>query len=146
MVVQTISDRCDHVSAELDRHLASLGLSDDRLILAGFSQGAAVSAYTGLRRRCLGVLPLGGPCPPRPSLLPDGNDVTRVCAIVGDCDHCAPHEEIREAFDRFPGAHVDASAGVHVIPGHDHSVGEASIALGLAFLRSCLAAGSAKDR
>ena len=139
MVHSCIADRCEHVSAELDRHLGELGLGNDRLILVGFSQGAAISAYTGLRRRCLGVMPLGGPCPPRPALMPAVNDVTRVCAIVGDADHCAPHEEIRLCFERYPGAHVDESTGVHVIPDQPHVVSETSIALGLRFLRRCLA-------
>ena len=37
----TISDRVDHVSAELDAQLAHFGLPNDRLALAGFSQGLA---------------------------------------------------------------------------------------------------------
>ena len=141
MVTECISDRCDHVSKELDRHLAAFGLSDGQLILAGFSQGAAVSAYTGLRRRCLGILPLGGPCPPRPALLPE-NDVTRVCAIVGDADHCVRHEEITRAFAKYPGARCDASAGVHVIPNQAHEISEASVSIGLKFLQACLAAAA----
>ena len=70
MVEQCISDRCDHVNLEADQHANALGLGNDRMIMAGFSQGAALSAYAGLRRRCLGVLPMGGPCPPRERLLP----------------------------------------------------------------------------
>jgi predicted esterase len=60
----------DHVSRELDGHLKVLGLENDRMVLAGFSQGSALAAYTGLRRQCLGVLAMGGPCPPRLALLP----------------------------------------------------------------------------
>ena len=140
MVVKIVSDRCDLVSRELDGHLAALGgVRDERLILAGFSQGAAVSAYTGLRRRCLGVLPMGGPCPPRPALLPD-NDVTRVCAVVGERDPYAPHADLAGAFEKYaanapPG---DATCGVQVIPKQGHTVSERSIELGLAFLRRCL--------
>ena len=136
MVLSCVSDRCDHVSSELDGHLHSLGLSDRELILAGFSQGAAVSAYTGLRRRCLGVLPLGGPCPPRPSLLPDDNDVTRVCVVVGDADPYAPHEEIQSSFAKY-GVH-DETCGVHVLPGQGHVVSERSVEVGLDFLRRSL--------
>lgn len=139
MVTDCISDRCTHVSMELDRHLAELRLDDDRLVLVGFSQGAAISAYTGLRRHCLGVMPLGGPCPPRAELLPEPNQVTtQICAIVGDADHCAPHAEIKECFERYPGAHVHEAAGVHVVPNMPHVVSEASIELGLRFLRRCL--------
>ena len=90
MAVEFISARVDHVSSELDTHLTACGVDNRRLILAGFSQGAAICTYTGLRRGCLGVLPLGGPCPPRPELLPD-NDVTAVRGR-GRCGHCVAHE------------------------------------------------------
>ena len=130
MVVNYIDERCNLVSANLDAHLEDLGLSNDQLILAGFSQGAAISAYVGLRRRCLAFVSLGGPCPPRASLLPD-NDVTQGCLIVGDADHCAPHDEIRRSFeDKYA-----ARARMHVIEGMGHVVGEASIELGLEFVR-----------
>ena len=133
MVTRCVSERCDHVSREIDELLDSIGLADDRLICAGFSQGAAVSAYTGLRRRCLGVLPFGGPCPPRPSLLPD-HDETRVCVVVGSSDHCVAHEELTHAFSKYRAA--DETCGVHVIPRQGHFVSSESEAIGLAFLRA----------
>ena len=55
----------------LDELLTELQLGEERLVLAGFSQGAAVAAYTGLSRGVAGVLLMGGPCPPRPQLLPE---------------------------------------------------------------------------
>ena len=140
MVEQCVSDRCDHVSSELDHHLESVGLGNDRLILAGFSQGAAISAYTGLRRGCLGVLPMGGPCPPRERLLPP-NDKTRICAIVGDADHCVPHEEIRQGFAKYVFTAADGAIeqNVHVVPGGIHeALSEENVRIGLAFLRSCV--------
>lgn len=135
MVTQCISAACKRVSTELDSHLASIGLGNDQLVLAGFSQGAAISAYTGLHRRCLGVLPFGGPCPPRPALLPDHND-TRVCVVVGDRDHCVAYDELQREFAKYRRADP-ATDGVHVIPGQGHTVSETSEAIGLAFLRSC---------
>ena len=143
MVTQVVSESCEHVNGELDKHLASLCLGNDQLILAGFSQGAAISAYTGLRRRCLGVLPMGGPCPPRLALLPD-NDVTAVCVVVGDADHCVQYEELKAGFAKYP-VRCKAS-GVHVIPNQGHIVSEASEAIGLAFLRSCLASKPSYER
>jgi phospholipase/carboxylesterase len=129
----TISDRCTHVSTELDRHLTDLGLRNRQLVLAGFSQGSALAAYTGLRRQCLGVLALGGPCPPRLSLLPD-NNTTRCCVVVGDRDPYAPHAELTAAFAKYtPQGPTD---GVHVVPGMEHDVTEVSIAKGLDFLAS----------
>ena len=134
--VQTISMRCDHVNRELDGHLNQLGLGNEHLVYAGFSQGAALSAYAGLRRRCLGVLPLGGPCPPRPALLPE-NDLTRVCVVVGDKDPFAPYTLLEENFARY--RCEGETDGVHTVKGLEHELSEASIVIGEAFLRSCLA-------
>ena len=131
----TISDRCDHVSGVLDDHLVSLGVGNERLVLAGFSQGSALAAYTGLRRRCLGVLALGGPCPPRERLLPD-NSVTRVCCVVGDADPYAPHAALAAALAKYPPR--SPAEGVHVVQGMEHEVTETSVAKGLAFLSSLL--------
>ena len=69
-----------------------------------------------------------------------------MCAIVGDADHCAPHREIRECFDRYPGAHVDDSTGVHVIPHQTHVVSDASVDIGLRFLRRCLASAEEHEQ
>ena len=135
MVTRCISGRCEQVSAELDEHLASVGLANDRLILAGFSQGAAISAYTGLQRHCRGVLALGGPCPPRAPLLP-ANDVTQVCVVVGSEDHCVAHAELTGAFAKYAVRDL-ATDGVHVIRGQGHVVSKTSESIGLAFLRSC---------
>ena len=136
MVLGCISRSCDRVSRELDDYLEHIDLDDSQLILAGFSQGAAISAYTGLQRRCLGVLPFGGPCPPRRALLPDDNNTTRVCVVVGDADHCVRHEELTHEFSKYR-RQDEVTDGVHVIPGQGHTVSATSEALGLAFLRSC---------
>ena len=112
MVTECISDRCDHVSRSPP---TPCGVRPERrpADLSGFSQGAAVSAYTGLRRL------LGHPAPAgrahRGGAAAE-NDVTRVCAIVGDADHRVRHEEITRAFAKYPGARCDASAGVPSSP------------------------------
>ena len=138
MVTRCISNRCDQVSAELDDHLSEMDVDNDRLVLAGFSQGAAVSAYTALRRRCLAAMPFGGPCPPRQSLLPD-NEVTHICAIVGDADHCVPHEEITSSFaERYSYRGKDVQCRTHVIPGMGHVVGSPHMQIGRAFLERVL--------
>ena len=136
MATQCISRRCRQVSRELDRLLATVGLGDTRLVLAGFSQGAAIAAYTGLRRGCRGVLALGGPCPPRSSLLPD-NDVTSICAVVGPADHCVSHEEIQQCIGERYAQRGEPDCAVHAIPGMGHVVSEESIRVGLDFLRRC---------
>ena len=134
----TISDRVDHVSTELDAQLQRFGLANQHLALAGFSQGAALSLYTGLRRGCAGALALGGPCQDaatREALLPR-TSACRVCAVVGDADPFAPHAEIAASLSRFAARQDGEHEGgvMKVVPGLAHEVGEPSVALGLAFL------------
>lgn len=133
-VLDSVQGAMSRADTTIDELLAAQGLTDSALVLGGFSQGAAVSAYTGLRRSCLGVLPMGGPCPPRPQLLPD-NSNTRVCIITGDRDPAAPHELIAESFAKY--ASQSESDGVHIIPGLNHCVTTEHVKLGLAFLQSC---------
>jgi phospholipase/carboxylesterase len=134
MIIETVQAAMTRADAVLDEQLRQAGLSDGELILAGFSQGAAMSAYTGLRRKCLGVIPMGGPCPPREQLLPDHQE-TRVCVITGDRDRHAPHEKIKTLFGKYPCEHD--TDGVHVIPGLAHVVTDEHEVRGLNFLRSC---------
>jgi predicted esterase len=44
----------------LDVLLAAHGLTDRQLVLVGFSQGAILAAISGIRRRCRGVVAVGG--------------------------------------------------------------------------------------
>ena len=119
----------------IDKVLSDEGLSNEQLVLCGFSQGAAVSAYAALGRQCLAVMPFGGPCPPRQVLLPD-KSTTRVCVITGDQDPYAPHQDICAAFGKY--TKVDAATdGVHVIAGMRHELTKEHDQRGLAFLQSC---------
>ena len=140
MVLEAVRGAIGRADALLDERLGALGLTNDALVLGGFSQGAAMSAYTGLRRGCLGVLPMGGPCPPRPQLLPDTRQ-TRVCVITGDADPYAPHELISSCFAKYHQQQQQQQQqqpdGVHIIPGLAHSITEDHARLGLDFLRSC---------
>ena len=134
MILDCVRDRMAKLDAAIDTELVKSNLTNKQLVVVGFSQGAALAAYTGLARRCVGVVPLGGPCPPREQLLPDHQD-TRVCVVTGDRDPYAPHELIKSAFAKYaPQGETD---GVHVVPGLTHIISEQSESLGLAFLRAC---------
>ena len=134
MVIETIQAAMTRTDAVLDEQCAAMGLTNSELILGGFSQGAAMSAYTGLRRGCLGVLPMSGPCPPRSQLLPD-TQATRVCVISGDRDNFAPHDQLISLFGKYtPKASTD---GVHIVSGLNHRISEEHAELGTAFLKSC---------
>lgn len=135
MVLRVVEERMQQINAVLDASLSDFGLKNDRLVLAGFSQGASIAAYAGLARRCLGVLPICGPYPRAwESLLPTHNE-TRTCVIVGDQDPHVPHEQVAAAFSKY--RRVRETDGVHIVAGLDHRVGEEVMELGLSFLGSC---------
>ena len=129
------------VSQQLDQELAASGLTNDNLVLAGFSQGSSLAAYVALERNVLGVMPFGYPCPPRASLerhdrvmLPESS--TRVCVVIGDRDMFAPEAETCASFAKYK--KVDEQTdGVHVVAGMAHVVQQDHADLGYAFLKSC---------
>jgi len=124
---------CNEVSYALGEVLSDLGLKDEDLILAGFSQGASVAAYTGFMRGAAGVILMGGPGQTQFQLLPPpARTPTEVCVVVGDEDRFAPHAALAEAFRPY-GGHV------HVIPGLKHELTEDHVKLGSAFISSVLA-------
>lgn len=130
IVLPSIRSCQESVSAALDVLTDELGIDRDRLVLAGFSQGAAVASYSGLALGVVGVIPMGGPCPPRQQLLtPPGS--TQVCLITGDKDPNAPHAQLQEVFGSYPGA-------VHVIPGLSHTITDSHVQIGGDFLASML--------
>jgi len=99
-VVMPSLERCqEEVSEALDELLLELELDDSNLVLAGFSQGAAVAAYTGLSRGVAGVFLMGGPCPPRRELLPWPVS-TEVCVVSGQNDDLAPCDELVDVFTK----------------------------------------------
>merc|ERR1712008_664363 len=61
---------CNDVSDAVGDVLLDAGLTDKNLVLAGFSLGASVAAYTGFVRGAAGVVLMGGPGAVQLQLLP----------------------------------------------------------------------------
>ena len=124
---------CNEVSLALQEVLSDTGLTDENLILAGFSQGASIAAYTGFLRGVAGIILMGGPGAPQLQLLPPiDKTLTQVCIISGDSDPLAPQEQLVNAFRTY-GGHVN------ILPNISHQIVNDHVELGGAFISTVLA-------
>lgn len=128
---------CNDVSLALQDLLNEYGIADENLILAGFSQGASIAAYTGFMRGVAGIILMGGPGAPQNQLLPPpAKTMTEVSIISGDSDPLAPHRQLADAFRAY-GGHVN------ILPGISHQIVKDHVDLGGAFISTVLAKSSA---
>ncbi|MGH6888488.1 MAG: alpha/beta hydrolase [Rhizomicrobium sp.] len=117
----------------LDTELARLGLSPDRLILAGFSQGTMMSLHVGLRRpiKPLAIIGYSGmlAVPERVDQL--GAKAPPILLVHGDVDTMIPPEALFAA----AGALGRAGALVqwHLSRGIAHSIDPEGLLLGATF-------------
>jgi phospholipase/carboxylesterase len=122
------------VNAYIDEQLASRNLTDDRLILCGFSQGTMLSLHVGLRRSkpCAGILGYSGRLE-SPELLADEITVRPpVMLIHGEEDPLLPVDMMDKA------AAVMRENGVAVEtfrrPGLGHGIDPEGVQLGAGFM------------
>jgi predicted esterase len=125
-------DRALATVAGLLDALAAAGVPDDRVVLAGFSQGACLALETAIRRpRPYGaVLGLAGgyigPPGPAPRMAEgrlDGVPVLLACAVR---DPHIPAERVRETADLM--ARMGARVDLRLRPGARHGIDDAGIA------------------
>jgi len=116
----------------LEAELARLNLGGDRLALVGFSQGTMLSLHVGLRRAAkpAAIVGYSGMLAGAPPAL--GNDVSPILLVHGDADPMIPAEAL------FASASALGQAGAavqwHLSQGVGHSIDEAGLMLGGAFL------------
>jgi phospholipase/carboxylesterase len=117
------------IASELDR----LGLSPDRLILVGFSQGTMMSLHVGLRRAAkpLAIIGYSGMLAAPESLNGLGAGAPPVLLVHGDADTMIPAEAL------FAAAGALGRAGVlvqwHLSRGITHSIDPDGLVLGATF-------------
>ncbi|MFA5592395.1 MAG: dienelactone hydrolase family protein [Micavibrio sp.] len=123
----------------IDETLEQYGLADEKLALAGFSQGTMMSLYTAPRRakRIAGVLGYSGALLGAESLREEGVHKIPVRLIHGDADPVVPVEAYHMAKAALEGAGFTVSGGV--TRGLPHSIDMAGIESGGAFLKEILA-------
>lgn len=123
----------------IDEELARHGLSEDRLALAGFSQGAMAALYVGLRRAGppAGVISFSGDLIDDESLETGAPVRPPVLLLHGAADPVLPLARLHRTEDILRRCGIEPS--VHVSPTLGHGVGLDGIRRAGAFLRSAFA-------
>jgi phospholipase/carboxylesterase len=120
----------------LDAELAELGLPPERLVLAGFSQGAMLALHLGLRRSVppAAIIGFSGLLAAPP---PEGGARPPVLLTHGDADTVIPVSAL------FAAAGALGRAGVplqwHLARGMGHGIDEAGVALAGLFMAQAFA-------
>ena len=122
----------------LDQELARLGLSDDRLAIVGFSQGAMMALYVALRRPrpCAAVVGYSGALVGVAELDRAIQARPPVLLVHGDADPIVPAGLMPEAADAL--ARHGVAVTSHVVPDLGHGIDASGLSLGMEFVRSAL--------
>lgn len=127
------------VDAFIDAELAKRGLSDDRLVLVGFSQGTMLSLHVGMRRKnaCAGILGFSGRLESPEILADEITSKPPVLLIHGEEDPLLAVDLMDNAAEvlRQSGVTVET----HRCPGLGHGIDEDGVRLGAGFLTVSLA-------
>jgi phospholipase/carboxylesterase len=118
----------------IDAELLRLGLEDDDLAITGFSQGAMLALFAGLRRakRPAALIGYSGALLV-PEVLPF--DITvrpPVLLVHGEADAVVPASATRDAAESLRDSGVTVHA--HLAPGLEHTIDQQGIDLGASFL------------
>ena len=122
------------LNAFLDAELAATGLTDDRLLLIGFSQGTMMSLQVGLRRPmpAAGIVGFSGRLI-RPEALPaEAAAKPPVLLVHGDQDEVIPIAALEEAREGLAAA--DVPVRWHVSRGVGHGIAEDGLQMAAGFL------------
>ena len=126
------------LNAFIDQELASHRLSDDRLVLVGFSQGTMMALQVAPRRAkaMAGVIGYSGLVPGPEYLAAEAVNRPPILLVHGDADPVVPPTAL------FVGSRVLGEAGFpvewHMRPGLPHGIDPEGIELGRAFLERVL--------
>ena len=114
----------------LDDELERLGLSDDRLALVGFSQGAMMALYVALRRKraCAAVVGFSGALIGGDTLATELRAKPPVFLAHGDADPMVPFESLATAVAALGAAGLTVSW--HAARGVGHGIDSESLSLG----------------
>ncbi|MCD6035763.1 MAG: phospholipase [Rickettsiales bacterium] len=115
--------------------LAEYGLSDDRLVLIGFSQGGALAMQLGLRRPkpCHAVIAYGSPMPIAEKLLSDIHSRPPMCLIHGAEDSIVPPERHHMTYAALKTHGIPVTG--HLLAGTEHRIDPAAAECGIQFLK-----------
>ncbi|MDP6872597.1 MAG: prolyl oligopeptidase family serine peptidase [Alphaproteobacteria bacterium] len=119
------------IDQELERH----GLTEDELLLVGFSQGTMMSLHTALRRprQIAGILGYSGILAGPELLGAEAVSKPPILLIHGDMDEMLPVQHLHEAVSALGAAAFDVQW--HVSPGAGHTIAQDGLDLGMQFLQ-----------
>jgi phospholipase/carboxylesterase len=127
------------LNAFLDARLAAEGLSPQRLVLIGFSQGAMMSLHVALRQSepLAGVVAISGRLLRPEALQAEITVRPPVLLMHGDQDPVVPFEDMGKAGNALVGAGVPTYG--HVMEGTGHGIAPDGLGVALQFITERLA-------
>lgn len=133
-----VREPAETLNAFIDSQLEHYGLTEDRLALVGFSQGTMVALHVGPRRANLaGIVGYSGMLADPDALAAEVRSKPPVLLVHGDADPMVPFAALQQAVTALEPLGFDVST--HVSRGLGHSIDEAGLQLGGAFLTRVLA-------
>jgi phospholipase/carboxylesterase len=122
------------LNAYIDAQMAAHGLSEDKVALVGFSQGAMMALHVGPRRaRALaGIIGFSGMLADADALAAEVATRPPVLLIHGDRDEVLPVAGLHQAAASLETLGFDVAA--HVLSGLGHGIDEPGLTLGGRFL------------
>ncbi len=126
------------LNAFLDARLAEEGLTPDRLVLVGFSQGAMMSLHVAPRRdqAVAGVVAISGRLLRPEALAEEARVKPPVLLIHGDQDPVVPFDDMARAGDALVAAGFQTYG--HVMQGTGHGIAPDGLGAALQFIRQVL--------
>jgi len=136
-----LNSAADDLNAFLDQILTDEGLSPNRLILLGFSQGAMMSLHVAPRRdlAVAGVIAISGRLIDPMALTREAKVKPEVLLIHGDADDVVPFGEMHLAGQALQAAGFATYA--HVMRGTGHGIAPDGLQVALAFMAQRLSLG-----
>ncbi len=126
------------LDAFISEELEKAGLTSDRLLLVGFSQGTMMALHVGLRRNSAiaGIIGISGMLVAPEQLEADIGNRPPVLLIHGTEDEVVPFRSMELASSAL--AAVGVPVATHASPGLGHSIGSDGLAAATAFARRLL--------
>lgn len=140
-----VSEAAEYVNELIDHVMKAYNLPAERIILAGFSQGAMTAIHTGLRRKEeLGaILAYSGMVIAPSKLEQEMKNATPVCVVHGKADPIVPFAAFEDARDIFKQLKIPHKAYANDKLGH--SIDRGGIELGVKFTQGVFAAQAERN-
>lgn len=126
----------------IDAQLAEHGLTEDRLVLVGFSQGTMMALHVGPRRehQVAGIIAYSGMLADSGQFASEVRSKPPVLLIHGTADSVVPAAAFHDAKSELHRLGFPVEA--HLTPGLDHGIDETGLKLGAKFLGRVLGEGA----